>query len=191
LVFATLALLVAFAYVVYARSRPRAAELGVASLATFALVAPWRIWTAVHGIKGEFSLSSALDPSYVLDRADRAGPAVSSLSDALFAPGWRWLIIGATILAVASLAMKRNPAIALYHLALGLAAFAALVFINVIDTQDLAWRLALTSDRIVTVIPFIAASAAIHLTGPLTAGSGTAPAANARSAPRQTRRAPA
>jgi hypothetical protein len=166
LLFAVLAVLLAFGAVTLARQRRRAVELAIAALGAAALVAPWRIWLALHHVRGEFSLTSGLNPSYLADRGDRAKDAADALANAVFAPGWRWLVIGAVAISLIGAAIPfRRPA-ALYHLALGMAAFGTLVWIYTIDRAGLAWHLANSADRVVTVIPFIAASAIVHVTAP-------------------------
>jgi hypothetical protein len=166
LLFAVLALALAFVIVLASRSRQLVVELALGSLAAVLLIAPWRIWVAAHHIRGEFSFRSGLKPAYLVDRSDRARQATGKLVDALLAPGWRWLVVGSAIIAILSLALRSKRAIALYHLGLGVAAFGALVWIDTIDHTDLTWRLATTADRVITVVPFIATSAIIHLTAP-------------------------
>jgi hypothetical protein len=166
LMFAALALVLALVAVALERQPRRAVELAIAGLGAAVLVAPWRIWLAAHDIRGVFSFTSGLNPGYLADNSDRAQSASNALAQAVFAPGWRWLVIGAVALCLVGMRIRLTQRVALYHLALGIGAFGALVWIYTIDRTDLGWHLANSADRVVTVIPFIAASAIIHLTAP-------------------------
>jgi hypothetical protein len=166
LLFAALALMLAFVVVALQRERRRAVELAIAGLGAAVLLAPWRVWLAVHDIRGEFSFASGLDPGFLADHSDRARTASNVLAQAVSVPGWRWLLIGAVAVSLVGMTIPFLRSIALYHLALGIGAFGALVWIYTIDRQDLGWHLANSADRVITVIPFIAASAIVHVTAP-------------------------
>ena len=54
---------------------------------------PWRIFTAVHGLKNpEYSLGDAVNPGYLADRSDRVRPAFWGVWHQVWSSGWGWLV---------------------------------------------------------------------------------------------------
>jgi len=76
-------------FVLIARSR---ASL-LTAVAVVLILLPWRIYTAVHGLKNpEYSLGDALNPSYLADRSERVRPAFEGVWHQVWSSGWSWLV---------------------------------------------------------------------------------------------------
>src|SRR4029079_3323142 len=93
-----------------ASARTRAAVWTAVAVALILL--PWRIFTAAHGLKNpEYSLGDAINPAYLADHSDRAGPAFRGVWHQVWSSGWGWLVPLALIaLAGALLARPRRGA---------------------------------------------------------------------------------
>jgi Dolichyl-phosphate-mannose-protein mannosyltransferase len=63
------------------------------AVAVVLILLPWRIFVAAHGLKNpEYSLGDAINPAYLADNADRAGPALHGVWHQVWSSGWGWLV---------------------------------------------------------------------------------------------------
>ena len=87
-------------------ARTRAAVWTAVAVALILL--PWRIFTAVHGLRNpEYSLGDAVNPAYLADRSSRAGPAFWGVWHQVWSSGWGWLVPYALIAFAAALLARR------------------------------------------------------------------------------------
>jgi hypothetical protein len=78
------------------------------ALAVLVILLPWRIFTAIHGLKNpEYSLGDALSPGYLADHSSRAGPAFRGVWHQVWSSGWGWLVPLALIAFAGGLLARR------------------------------------------------------------------------------------
>jgi hypothetical protein len=78
------------------------------ALAVALILLPWRIFTAIHGLKNpEYSLGDAISPGYLSDRSSRAGPAFWGVWHQVWSSGWGWLVPLALVAFVGVLLARR------------------------------------------------------------------------------------
>jgi hypothetical protein len=78
------------------------------AVAVALILLPWRLFTAVHGLKNpEYSLGDALNPTYLADHSDRARPAFWGVWHQVWSSGWGWLVPLALIALAAALVAGR------------------------------------------------------------------------------------
>ncbi len=150
--------------------RRRALAPLVASVAGFAvLIAPWRLWLAVHHITSEMPVGRGLDPSYLIERSDRVSPTVNALfAEVMNQSNWCYLLPIGLALVIAGLATRRLRTVSAFY---GLATFAAAVMIlwaYVISANELAFLITTSANRTVVGPMLIVAGGTFHLAGGLT-----------------------
>jgi hypothetical protein len=151
--------------------------------ATIAIALPWRIYTAVHGIRSEdYRFSDTLRWQYVTGRLGRGPIAVRSLAHSLFAPSHWALLVPLFLVACAAALAAGSRRLPLYGLLLGLLGLAGLVWIYVISPLELPDYLGVTSERVIASL--VLAGAALS---PLLVSEALAP--GRRPTPRSRRRA--
>lgn len=141
-------LLVAFALA----RRVRVAPIVLAGVASLVAILPWRIWVSAHDLEPtELPLGKAVNPSYLLDRTDRVGPAVRGLVEQAFKPGW-WLAVLPLLLLAAALALRsrRGRPLATFVLCLVGLMFASLLWAYWGDRPEIQQHVAHTARRVVT-----------------------------------------
>ena len=147
--------------------RPRPALRGWVAAAALALssAVPWRIWTAANGIApaDQPGLGDALDPSYLADRADRAGTAAEVILDYVTGPAWQLVLAALLAVAIALWAGRIARPLAVFY---ALAALGLLVSIDLAywtSTLPIDFHLSTSADRTVTGPMLVAAAGLGHL----------------------------
>jgi hypothetical protein len=142
------------------RARERIGGVLVAGGAAVAILVPWRIYLAVHGLENpEYSFSDALRPGYLADRGERVGPAARELWASLSAPEWGLLVPLALVSIVAAL-LARSWRLAAFAALWPALAFAGLVLVYWISVVPVELTLLWTAERTVTSIAIGAAALA-------------------------------
>jgi hypothetical protein len=145
--------------------RRRLVDLAVAAAAFVVAAAPWRIWVAANGIEGDVSLGKALNPGYLLDRADRIWPSIDALYYQLQDQGsWLYVLPLALIVLAAVIGFRLGRRPAAFYLLTGATFFVALVWVYWSAPYDIHWYLGTSAYRVVGGIAAIAIAALLHLT---------------------------
>jgi hypothetical protein len=147
------------AFVAAALVRPRR-RLALAALAAALLVAPWRLWVALHDIPGrDYTLGDALDPAYLRDRAGRVAPSARELAVQL-ADTSKWgLLVPLVAAGLAAALATRRFAPAAFALAWLLLGFGGLLVVYWISTPALGEHLFNSSYR--TIVSLVVGGAAL------------------------------
>jgi hypothetical protein len=125
LLFAAAALIAAIA----SGGRQRLRGTLVASAAVAALYLPWRIFASIRGLDNpEYSLGDALDPGYLVDRAERLGPALRSVAGHAFSLDWG-LLLPLALAAVGAALLARRWRLAGFAAGWGVLSFAGIVLV--------------------------------------------------------------
>jgi hypothetical protein len=149
-------------------ARTRASLLTAVAVALILL--PWRIFTAVHGLKNpEYSFGDALDPSYLSDHSDRVRPAFAGVWHQVWSSGWAWLVPLALVAFVAALLAQRWR-LAGFACAWALLSFGGIVLVFWISVIPIELTLKWAAYRTVASLVIGAASLA-----PLLAGEAWSP----------------
>jgi hypothetical protein len=149
----------------------RALAFGAAAVA--AAVAPWRIWTAAHGIHGDLPVASGLSPGYLADRSDRIRPAFDALVGRLADQGrWSYILPAALALMIVCLLVRWSPGspgrrLAAFYLATAVAFFVLVLWSLVVIPNTLDFQLPSSAPRVISGMVFIGLAALIHLSGVL------------------------
>jgi hypothetical protein len=99
------------------------------ALAVALILLPWRIFTAIHGLKNpEYSLGDAIDPGYLSDHSSRAGPAFWGVWHQVWSSGWGWLVPLALV-ALAAVLLARRWRVAGFAAAWALLSYAGIVLV--------------------------------------------------------------
>jgi len=99
------------------------------ALAVALILLPWRIFTAVHGLKNpEYSLGDAINPGYLADHSSRAGPAFWGVWHQVWSSGWGWLVPLALI-AFGGVLLARRWRVAGFAAAWALLSYAGIVLV--------------------------------------------------------------
>ena len=78
------------------------------ALAVALILLPWRVFTAIHGLKNpEYSLGDAVNPGYLSDQSSRARPAFWGVWHQVWSSGWGWLVPLALVALVGVLLARR------------------------------------------------------------------------------------
>jgi hypothetical protein len=140
------------------------------------LVLPWRIWIAVHHVPADpdTPLGKALDLPYLVRRLDRLGPSFSALHHHLADQGlWSFVLpIGAGV-ALACILWRTARRQAVFYLVSGTLICLVFVWVYWLSPLDLTYYLNTSSYRVIDVIVFIAAAAALQLPGEIRARQRT------------------
>lgn len=160
------ALLVVAGVIVFAR-RLAWRQYAFAVAAVVAAILPWRIWTAAQGIEGDLPVGKTItDPGYLFDRIDRVWPAFEAICRELADQGrWLQLLPLAALMVTASLISGVGRRAAAFYLASFALLWAGLVWSYWISPNPLAWHLATSASRVITVLVFVCLAAALHLAG--------------------------
>jgi uncharacterized membrane protein len=127
--------------------------------AAIAILVPWRIFLAAHGLENpEYSFSDLADPGYLNDRTERVSPAVRELWTSLSASDWGLLVplIVVSMLGAVLAGRYRLAGFAALWPTLG---FAGLVLVYWISVVPIELTLLWTAER--TVTSLLIASAAL------------------------------
>lgn len=159
----------ALAAALVARREPGALRaVGLAAVGCGLAVAPWRVWTAVEGVKGDLPLARGLDPSYLWERADRVLPTLEAFAREVAKQGG-WLVpLFASLVALALLAGVGRRLAVFY----ALAAFASLgstLWSFAITRASLDYQIETSAGRVVMGVVCISIPALVHLGGVLDA----------------------
>ncbi len=142
--------------------------LGLGVLGFAAGVLPWRIWVAAEGIHGDVPVLKGLNPSFLADQIDRLWPSVKAMYlQMIDQVNWLYIIpLGAAIILV-SLFVAGRRSLAVFYLATGALAFAAVVWVYwITPTVPLDFYLATSAYRVVGVLAAIALAALLQLMAP-------------------------
>jgi hypothetical protein len=150
-------------------ARRRALAPLALAIAVFAVaVAPWRLWLAAHHITGDMPVARGLEPSFLVNHANRIQPAVNALFSEVTNQGnWYYLLPIGLALVIAGFATRGLRSIAAFY---GLAMFGASVMVlwaYVINPNELSWLIATSSNRTVVGPMLIAVAGTFHLAGAL------------------------
>jgi hypothetical protein len=138
--------------VVAISARHRLLPLVASGVAALALVAPWRLWVAVHGLpSNDYHVSDALSPSFLIGRWSRVDPTVHDLWHEVGLNTWG---SAGTLLIIGLVAGVLAGRLALVAFSVGwlLLSFAGLIVIYWISLLDLSFHLALSANRVVTTL---------------------------------------
>jgi hypothetical protein len=165
------ALLVAGVVVLASDRRRRALRpLGLAAAAFVALIAPWRLWTAWHGVEGIVPVGKGLNPLFLAGRIDRVLPAVDGLVGALDDEvAWTYLLPLALAVVLAALIAGVARGLALYYLGSIALVSALIVWAYWISPTELGWHIGTSVGRVSTTVVFVAIAGLLHLSGELEA----------------------
>jgi hypothetical protein len=129
-----------------------------------AAVLPWRLWQAANGVEGDLPIGKGLDPGFLGDRWSRVQPSIDGLNAQILDQAqWIYLVPLATGIVVVALWQRRTRPLASFYLLSGVLAFAAMVWAYVISSNDLAWHLNTSVNRVVVVIVFLAVAALLQV----------------------------
>jgi hypothetical protein len=148
-------------------------SLLIAAGAFVVMIAPWRLWLAVHHIGGDMPIGKGLDPSYLASRADRISPTLTALyAQITDQSAWYYVLPLAIGVVLACLLVRdaRRPA-AFYGLT-GIAIFVVIVWAYVINPNAISWLIATSANRTVDGLMFAAIAALVYLTGTLVPSRG-------------------
>ena len=99
------------------------------ALAVALILLPWRIFTAIHGLKNpEYSLGDAINPGYLADHSSRARPAFWGVWHQVWSSGWGWLVPLALV-ALVSVLLARRWRLAGFAAAWALLSYAGIVLV--------------------------------------------------------------
>lgn len=145
--------------------------------AALAILLPWRIYLAVHGLENpEYSFSDLLRPGYLADRGERVSPAVHELWDSISASDWG-LLVPLAVLSIAAALITRRYRLAGFAALWPILAFAGLVLVYWISVVPIELTLLWTAERTVTSLVIGSAALAPLLVaeawGATGAGAGT------------------
>jgi len=167
-----------------------------------ALLAPWRLWTAVHGLRDSVqpALPHALNPVAILDRFSVLREAARAMFDYMLIQ-WGWQPAIFLALCVVALVSGAGRRLAVFYLLSFMALFASLLWLYTMTTLRLAFLIHTSVARTVDVFMVLTAFASAHLlasllsrgpgAGPATAGLTFAPDADPESASPPHSRSPA
>jgi hypothetical protein len=131
-------------------------------------IAPWRLWLSAHHVSGDMPVGKGLDPSYLVSRADRLSPTLTSLYGQIADQRvWYYVLPLAIALAVACLIARTARRVAAFYLLTGLVIFLSLLWAYLINPNPIGWYLATSATRTVDGMMFVAMAAILHLTGRL------------------------
>ncbi len=150
-------------------SRRRALAPLVIAIAAFAvMVAPWRLWLAIHHITGDMPVARGLEPSFLLEHASRLQPAVNALFSEVTNQGnWYYLLPIGLALVVAGLTTPGLRRIAAFYGLAILGAFIMILWGYVINPNGIGWLIATSANRTVVGPMLIAMAGTFHLAGAL------------------------
>jgi hypothetical protein len=117
---------------------------------------PWWLWRAAHDVPASTSVRDALDPGYLGDRTERAGPAAQELLAQLLHPHWLFVVPLLAILSVAA-AVRLRDARPLAPLAAVAALYAFWVWAYWAETENLDYLLTTSAYRVVDTAVLVAA----------------------------------
>jgi hypothetical protein len=144
-------------------ARTRASLLTAAAVAF--ILAPWRIYTAAHGLTNpEYSLGDALDPSYLADRSERVRPAFAGVWHQVWSSGWAWLVPLALV-GFAGALLARRWRLAGFAAAWALLSFGGIVLVFWISVVPVELTLKWAAYRTVASLVIGAAALAPLLAG--------------------------
>jgi hypothetical protein len=131
------------------------AGIGLAAGVAVLTAVPWLVWRGVHDVPSSVSLGDALDPAYLADRAERAGPTARSLATELLHPHWLLVVPLVLVLGVVAARRLRRP-VALAPAALVAVLYAFWVWAYWAETEDLDYLLATSAYRVVDTAVLVA-----------------------------------
>jgi hypothetical protein len=144
-------------------ARTRASLLTAAAVVLILL--PWRVYTAVHGLKNpEYSLGDALNPSLLADRSERVRPAFEGVWHQVWSSGWSWLVPLALVAFAAAL-LARRWRLAGFAAAWALLSFGGIVLVFWISVVPVELTLKWAAYRTVASLVIGAAALAPLLAG--------------------------
>jgi hypothetical protein len=159
--FFALAALLALVPVAWRRWR----ELAYATAAVVAIVLPWRVFVAAHGLPlVEYRFRNALSPGYLSDHADRVSPAARGLLDEIFSLDWG-LLLPLFLAALVTAALAHRYRLVVFAALWAALAFAGLLVIYWISVIPIELALVWSASR--TIVTIVVGAAAL---APLLAG---------------------
>jgi hypothetical protein len=137
------------------------AGVGLAAGAAVLSAVPWLAWRAAHDVPSSVSTADALDSGYLLDHAERAGPAARSVGAELLHPHWLLVVPLVVVLGVAVARRARQPVALVPALAVVLL-YGFWVWAYWAETEDLDYLLATSAYRVVDT-PLLVAGVSLPL----------------------------
>jgi hypothetical protein len=128
----------------------RGALAGIVLAAGGALLTavPWLLWRADHDVPGSVSVADALDPSFLVDRSERVGPAAREVAWQLLHPHWLFVVLLAAGLGLAA-ARRLRRALPLVPAGTITALYAFWVWAYWAEREDLDFLLTTSAYRVV------------------------------------------
>ena len=156
---------VAVAVVLLPRSRTRLRPFALAVLGTAVVLAPWRAFTAAHGLENtDYTLSDLFDPGYLREHSDRVRPAAEELWAQIGLTRWGYLVLLFAIGVLAALLVRRF-ALAGFAALWACLSFAGLLVVYWISVLELDEHLLFSADRTIASIMIGAGALAPLLAG--------------------------
>jgi hypothetical protein len=156
-------------------------RLAMAGAGLVLALLPWRLWMAANDITSDLPLEKGLNPSFLIDRADRVWPSMTAFEQQLVDVGrWSYIVpIAIAVIAVCLVSSLRSELpsntgrVALFYLGTGIGFFLVITWAYTITSDPLAWQIQTASSRVITGIVLISVAAIVHLSGML--GGGAVP----------------
>jgi hypothetical protein len=141
----------------------------VAMVALAAAIAPWRLWIGPNPPGGDVSPSKALDPGFLIDRADRIPPTVSAIAGQVGdQSNWYFLLALALAIAIVALRLPSERRLVAFYAGATLTVFASIVVWGyAINRLPLDPLIAVSVERTVDGPMLVAIAGLLHLSGRL------------------------
>jgi hypothetical protein len=129
--------------------------LGIATGAAVLTAVPWLVWRSAHDVPGSVSVADALDPGYLVDRAERVGPTARSLATELLHPHWLLAVPLVLVLGAAAARGLRRP-VALAPALLVAVLYGFWVWAYWAESEDVDYLLTTSAYRVVDTAVLVA-----------------------------------
>jgi Dolichyl-phosphate-mannose-protein mannosyltransferase len=140
-------------------ARGRVRPLLWAALAVALILAPWRLFVAIHDLPiADYDLANLLDPGYLSDQADRVRPAADGLLSEMFSGDWG-LLLPMFLVAIAAAVLATRYALAGFAAGWAVLSFLGLLAIYWISVIPIDLQLVWTADR--TIVTIVVAATAL------------------------------
>jgi hypothetical protein len=131
------------------------AGIGLATGIAVLTTVPWLLWRSAHDVPSSVRARDALDPTYLADRAERAGPAASSVAQELLHPHWFFAVPLVLVLGLLAARRLRQP-LALAPALLVAVLYGFWVWAYWAESENLDFLLATSAYRVVDTPVLIA-----------------------------------
>jgi hypothetical protein len=135
--------------------------VGLATGIALLSAVPWLLWRADHDVPSSVRVRDAVDPGYLADRAERLGPAASSVAKELLHPHWLFVVPLVLVLGLAAARRLRRP-LPLAPALLVAALYGFWIWAYWAESENLDFLLATSAYRVVDT-PVLVACLAVPL----------------------------